>query len=33
MGRRRPDLFQIFLGIWVVIGLLLLAVVVAHSLP
>jgi hypothetical protein len=33
MGRQRPDLFQIFLGIWVVIGLLLLAVVVVHSLP
>lgn len=33
MGRQRPDLFQIFLGIWVVIGLLLLVVVVARSLP
>jgi len=33
MGKQRPDLFQIVLGIWVVIGLVLLAVVVAHSLP
>lgn len=33
MGRQRPDLFQILLGIWVVIGLVVLAIVVARSLP
>ena len=33
MGKQRPDLFQIILGIWVVIGLLVLAVVVTHSSP
>ncbi len=33
MGRQRPDLFQVVLGIWVIVGLLVLAVVVAHSLP
>lgn len=33
MGRQRPDLFQILLGVWVIVGLLVLAVVVAHNLP
>ncbi len=32
-GRQRPDPFQVLLGIWVVVGLLILAVVVTHSLP
>ncbi len=32
MGKR-PDLFQVILGIWVIVGLLVLAVVVVHSLP
>jgi hypothetical protein len=33
MGKQRPDLFQIVLGVWVVVGLVVLVVVVAHSLP
>ena len=33
MGKSRPDLFQIILGVWVIVGLVILAVVVAHSLP
>ncbi len=33
MGKQRPDLFQVILGVWVVIGLLVLAAVVAHSSP
>ena len=33
MEKQRPDRLQIVLGIWVVIGLLVLAVVVIHSLP
>ncbi len=33
MGKGRPDLFQVFLGMWVIVGLLVLAIVVAHSLP
>ncbi len=33
MGRQRPDRFQILLGVWVVVGLLVLAVVVVRSLP
>ena len=30
---QRPDWAQIVLGVWVIVGLLLLAVVVARSLP
>ncbi len=33
MGKPRPDLFQIILGIWVIVGLVVLAAVVAHSMP
>ncbi len=33
MGKQRPDLFQVILGIWVVVGLLVLAVVITHSSP
>ena len=33
MGKQRPDLFQVILAIWVVIGLLVLALVVANSSP
>ena len=33
MEKQRPDRLQIVLGIWVVIGLIVLAVVVIHSLP
>jgi hypothetical protein len=33
MEKPRPDRLQVVLGIWVVIGLLVLAVVVVHSLP
>jgi hypothetical protein len=33
MGKPRPDLFQIILGVWVIVGLLVLGVVVVHSLP
>jgi hypothetical protein len=32
-GTQRPDWAQIFLGIWVVVGLLLLVVVVVRNLP
>lgn len=32
-GTQRPDWPQIILGAWVIVGLLVLAVVVAHSLP
>ncbi len=33
VGKQRPDWAQIALGVWVVVGLLVLAVVVARSLP
>ncbi len=33
MGRQRPDRFQIVLGIWVIVGLLVLAAVMIRSLP
>ncbi|HEY5412589.1 MAG TPA: hypothetical protein VIJ94_17865 [Caulobacteraceae bacterium] len=33
MAKQRPDRLQIALGVWVAIGLVLLAVVVVHSLP
>ncbi len=33
VGKQRPDWAQIALGVWVIVGLLVLAVVVARSLP
>jgi len=33
VGTQRPDWAQIALGVWVIVGLLVLAVVVARSLP
>lgn len=32
-GTQRPDWAQILLGVWVIVGLLVLAVVVIRSLP